>query len=1480
MKRAKQFKTMLSVIIGMLVLLSDPAVLGENVLLGGFDNNEGVVVQDSSVAGDVALTMTGHNSSRDYAGVTSGAWGTEVFSPAASTNDFSINQAFGDLGDFTLTLQNNLAEDPLCLDQIHWASYRNSWKSETTWELSATGDIASGGTSSGSLGEAEVWTAFDVDLSGVLSTNILNPGQSVTFLLAWTGTSGAQEFKVDNLALSGSVVEEEEPSAVIVQWGALGEETNVVSSTQYRNNAFGFTYDSTNVVSPEQGASYYSDSTDRSPIFYGANSIDEWEVSVKSYDSGDVLELTPTIDVNETYSAMVVWQDFLDVSSWIDTFSISIEKRYWDTDSHYRYLVQKASGEWYAGPARTFGTRTDQAGLLPWYAFTPFVDGTATIASARSEIDLTDITALGFYFESENVSDASHIVGATLSCFQATSSTTAPAETGGVESFDTGYTVIKVCNGMRNGESVIVGASYEGTVLALDYDGNRLWTNALTGYMVRDLWCDDLDDDGTDEVLAAVADGSVHCLNLSDGTSFWEEAFQPNEVPMNAVCTIRGATETYVACGGFDNNFYWLNADGTLHRTVASSTYSDQMPWGGAKYYLDRYIGYAHSVNFLRPLPQSDGTDHLIMHGYRHMQFNGPLYEFEPLSAEPTKLSVSSGIDDSIGSFEIADPDGDSNYSIYMGGNSFSISVAELDLGSGINYNHKEDFTDPFKTYRFSAMTDIPDEGSYQHLVLCGNKMVLLSPQLATKEGSILMPYAPHHMWNDRDKNRIILSSCQSGGSAVHVIDPSSLYWKQELLDLYSPGKMVAMSEHYNSIQERVDDFVRPSWEREPDQLIEASGNVNHPVAVALREKYGVSNPLFMSFAHTTNVQTQEWKNTASASSVLPLVDPADEPYLHRSDNGITYARTQQELLDNHFQPAIDCSEQGLSFRGGHGNDPYYYQPATLLEVIDRSYAKDLTRKTVLSWAEIQSTSDDFIYPLERLFLPIAERLKTSNGILSFNNKHIFWNSTVHKEAWESFISGEVKEVFRPVMEESTSKTAELSLSGRIGLWASGCFDGWGTRTTRDNTSFDRAREIAAQIVPNHFLRHMVYRLAYGASFSHSSYTDADYQSLAWKLVASGALYLPRRDEIVSFSPVHISITDPDERYIAGNEIAKWTTYYDEDEQAANPMVFGRFEACWMAGKNTEWDFSRYAAGVIDRRQNFIPPFPHGLVLNTPVEHGMHVSSAEYRTRLVDNLHPMYQSILTEHITDGRDYIASDSDERYGANSAYFQTVTNDLNQGAAQLPVVVSGDVAWVCAQTASTHLRLTLVDSGYLNPKERTATVAFHTVTPVALTDVLTGETLPFSEGTAEISVPLGMFRFIDIELSQPFYPQPSTWEAFVTTYQLAGDTESDSDGDGVSDYAEFYLGGNPQVADATEILPQLEFDGDTARFIHQGMDSDDVQYLSAWTEDLVDGLWQTNWGSISITANSTSAYSEFEYVLNLSDKSNAFFKVDFGE
>jgi len=120
---------------------------------------------------------------------------------------------------------------------------------------------------------------------------------------------------------------------------------------------------------------------------------------------------------------------------------------------------------------------------------------------------------------------------------------------------------------------------------------------------------------------------------------------------------------------------------------------------------------------------------------------------------------------------------------------------------------------------------------------------------------------------------------------------------------------------------------------------------------------------------------------------------------------------------------------------------------------------------------------------------------------------------------------------------------------------------------------------------------------------------------------------------------------------------------------------------------------------------------------------------------------------MKEYITNGRDYIDPNSNKTYAANGPMYKEVAAEIMRRSKLLPLTVSGGVGWVCAQTAPKHLRLTLVDAGYLNPGDKTATVTFHTAAPVAITDLLSGERIEGGK-TVNIQVPCGLFRFLDIE------------------------------------------------------------------------------------------------------------------------------------
>lgn len=899
---------------------------------------------------------------------------------------------------------------------------------------------------------------------------------------------------------------------------------------------------------------------------------------------------------------------------------------------------------------------------------------------------------------------------------------------GALYSIDTKHTIQKVRTAQTNAQTLIIASAYEGTIMALGYDGVILWKNDLSGFMNHDIWCADITNDGNDEILVANANGVIYCLDYN-GNELWQ--FGKNSAPMYAVCAVAKQNTYYVVCGGFDNSVYYLNVQGEEVKELKSSTYSVEKPWG------DGIIPekFVHMSNFLRPLKKADGSEALAILGTNnHMQVDGTVYLFNPLDDLPySETKVESAT--VIGDFRMVDANKDGEEEILLGtsGHTKNTSITRFkpELQEMLQFDiEKLDFG-----YRVVQTELIKDGNEDKLLSFIGNDYRIIPTALEGETEDLLGNYSFNDMWKDKESGRIILASAQSGGSCIHILNTQEDGWKDQLVNLNPKGKIEKIINNTNAYRSALAGFAKPEWERDalPVYLLTEKFDTDLSISISDQIKANYSSPIFFGGEHMPKVE--DWDRSAMEN----------EKYRDKRDGRKQYVLSQQEVLDL-VVPWYNGVE-GIAYWGGHGNDPYMFQLETSKKVFDAANGK----KNVLIYPELEDHTEDFAWVMEDLFYPMAEYAQQKNANIFVRCKHTFWQANAHLPMWERMLNGEFADVFVPSMEETTDKSMDLSLAARMGIWASGAVNSWGARSVPDNPSFDRSRQFCHQTLPNHFLRQMVYAISSGAQYINNFAVDQDYMSFLWELIAQGALYVPERNEIVSFSPVHLSMKDPDEYYMNEGSNVKWSSFYNEQAEDENKLVFSHLNGSWPAAPVTEWDFSRYASGVKDRRLHFIPPYPNGMVLITPTQNGVFAADNPARGALADHLHPIYSNILKEYISDGRNYYSPDGLETYAADE-YYALIEEDIKQNASKLPLSVSGDVGWVVAQTSPTHLRLTIIDGGYLNPDDRKAIVTFNTVTPIGMSDLVDGKMFDISNPlSVEVDIPCGLFRFIDIELNQ---------------------------------------------------------------------------------------------------------------------------------
>ncbi|ANW95296.1 hypothetical protein AXE80_02895 [Wenyingzhuangia fucanilytica] len=893
----------------------------------------------------------------------------------------------------------------------------------------------------------------------------------------------------------------------------------------------------------------------------------------------------------------------------------------------------------------------------------------------------------------------------------------------GLYSIETGHTISKVRSSVSSLGAYIVASSYEGIVLGVGYDGTILWENKLSGFMNHDLWCEDINDDGVDEIFAANANGTLYCLN-SLGKILWE--FKVNDAPMYGVCVVKKDDIPYVVCGGYDKNVYYLSADGTLKQTLEASTYSKNKTWGDVT-----APSNTHVTNFLRKLKKADGTDMLAISGANNnIQISGYMYFFEVLGESPTSFAKIN-IAKPIGDMRIVDIDGAQK--VIMGtsghiGSTRFVQMNPFDVSEPQAIMDINTIKSKVGNFSYSVVQPevIPDGSSYKYFLLHGPNIILVAPDMDLSKAEVITSnFAFNDMWKEPVNNKIILASAQSGGSAIHVINTNNPGWKDAFKNLSPPGKIKAILNNTTKLTANLANFTKPSWERNPHDiylLYENFKNINTSVYNA---------PKFIP---------QNWFTTVQDGATWNRDAMENDRYRDKRDKRKKYILTEDQVVSN-MQSNFD--ENGISYWGGHGNDPYYYSLETTKKVIDFAAG----RKTALIYPELEDHTDDFQFVMDDLFYPLATYGDNKNLSLFIRSKNIFWQGNAYLPQWSRLLSGEFAHVFVPSMEETSDKTMDLSLSGRMGVWASGAVDSWGSRAVPDNMSYDRLRQYSYQQLDNAFLRQLVYAAASGAQYFDNFVKPVLFE----QLLAKGALFVPKRSEIVSFSPVHLSMVNPDTHYLKEGTDTKWLTKFDQDYEDNNPFVFSRMNGSWPGAPTNSWDFSNYAACVKERRLNFLPSYENGMVLITPPQTGIYADTGAIRAPLKDNLHPLYNTIMKEHFTDGRYYYSS-TGAQFSADQ-YHKTIKADIEDGATKIPLTVTGGVAWVVAQTSPTHLRLTIIDGGYINPSRKIAKVRFNTVRPSKMTDLLEGKIFSVSNSSEiEIDIPCGLFRFIDIELTAP--------------------------------------------------------------------------------------------------------------------------------
>jgi hypothetical protein len=857
------------------------------------------------------------------------------------------------------------------------------------------------------------------------------------------------------------------------------------------------------------------------------------------------------------------------------------------------------------------------------------------------------------------------------------------------------------------GKRAVATAAIDGTTACFSLDGKLIWKSPSTGGFPFDLTTGDIDGDGMDEVLVAAGNGSLYAYD-HDGRSLWVFERRP---PLYQVCIVRNAEDKVtIFTGGVEQVLYALAPDGTVINSMPTEHVIRHLRAGNALGNGRDYLAMATASSGLTPLLK--------------------LFLLNPddLSTVWQRADISvPGMNPGRRFFSMlfTDLDKDGKEELVMGGGWRENGMIHAFNDKGETLFSKSDKNIPNIPYRMSLLRKISVTGDDYILGHFGDVLIIYETDGSLRE-LIRGPYAFAGSWFDPETKTLLMGSEVSGGTEIYAYRLDLPGWKEAFSTQQPAGRLKEMEDNIALLRKQIRDFTPPSYQPLPKKTLAITR---------------IAGEVAGQFTHV------EFARNISLSQ---KIDNPDELWCREREFRMQYQNTAAELVKI-IQEKESAGENVIVW-AGHGNAIFF--PLSTFESLIKAGPEHLKG---FAFAEMEGTGELTRQVVEEIILPLAELCLRHGKIILLRNKNIFWNGTCYLPFWKNVLLNEkYKEVFVPGLEESNSRSQELSLAGRVGLWQSDFFTRWACATITDNVNFDRMFEWGGQQLMTHHLRNLVSTASMGASVHFNEMQSNNYSGNLkfvaaaedinreiepntnprepyaqlmpyYEMLEKGILQIPDRNNLLSCSDFALVMKSPPSATYLSHGINGHRYNYPATPEPV--MVFNKLDTYWGGSITDDWDFSRYAMNVKYRTCNFIPELPYGLVPIVP--EGVAENSRFRNTAL----------------TDG-EFFYDQSGARLTAPE-YWMNVEAAIKDASTRLPVRVEGAAHWSVIKLDDKHLRLVLIDPGYLDPASREVKILFQHVKPKSCRDILSGEALKFKGNTLDVVIPAGIFRIIDVEL-----------------------------------------------------------------------------------------------------------------------------------
>jgi len=847
-----------------------------------------------------------------------------------------------------------------------------------------------------------------------------------------------------------------------------------------------------------------------------------------------------------------------------------------------------------------------------------------------------------------------------------------------------------------SGGRMVIGASYDGSVLCFTPDGKMRWKAETGDGFPFDLCVADIDGNGLDEALVASSDGTLYAFG-SDGKLLWSFC-KKRPLPLYQVCAARQKDgKCIILTGGVADTLFSLSWKGELRGQLMVKNHITRIRAGDI-------LGQGRDVVAV-------ATTTGALAGTLGMNLIDP----DDLSLIWSRSNLGTYVPNSgrrFFSMAITDLNNDRKADIL-------VSDSWGQHGKIFAYNQdgelmfeKSDQRIPNVPYRMNILVPVKLPNDEYIIGQFGNILIVYNMDGSCRE-VVTGPYSWTNAAFDSITQTLYCGSSVSGGDelvAIHLDRPG---WQQAFKNTKPVGKLAKIIANMEELKKQVAEFERPSYEPEPRNA-----------EVILLDEYHLRTP------EELRQNYYDGQHIRYVSHLVLTQKPEPGALWCRDISSFgEYDMTADEIVEQ----ARQWEEKGWDFvvQAGH---------TTALHMSPKTFERLLKAAPGHLWGfefseigeKLDKREEEVV---EKVMVNLAEQCRLNgHKKLLLRTKNIFWNGNIYVPFWKRVLmDGRYKDIFVPCLEETNSRTQELSLAGRLGLWQSGVFDHWASRVETDNACFNRSWEWSSQQVLSHHLRNLISCASLGSDIYFNSIHQGPFSPtletqlhLFYEMLEKGIVFIPKRSELASLSEVALGMLSPPSKAFLSHG-TNGTRFIHPGGQP--PYVFDRLDWYWGGAPLESYDFSHYVFGIKRRMCNFLPLMPYGMVTIIPDKLTSARSNRFTRVILTDG-----QSFFDEH---GKPHSPAE----------YRPVVEALLREASAKLPVLVQGTAHWSAVWIDKNHLRVTLIDPGYLVPDDRDVKILLQQDGWTKCHDILRKEDLSVKKGAIPVHIPTGSLRILDL-------------------------------------------------------------------------------------------------------------------------------------